>query len=192
MLIGYARVSTKDQKLDRQIDELIEYGVAPDNIYTEKLSGRKKDRPELNNMLKALREGDTVVVSELTRVSRSTKDLFNLVEKIQSKGARIKSLKESWLDTTTPQGRFIFTIMAGLAEFEAELTRQRVKSGLEAARKRGINGGRPVVNPEKLKLAVDLYDSKDYSIRQIEEMTGISKSSLYNYLRKRDLEECEE
>ena len=100
MLIGYARCSTADQNLDWQLDALKKNGC--ERIYREKVTGTKKGRPELNSMLEALRKGDTVLVCELTRLSRSTKDLFELVERINACGADIKSLKESWLDTTTP------------------------------------------------------------------------------------------
>ena len=183
MLIGYARISTDKQLLDRQIDELIEAGVTPDHIYHESISGRKRERPELNNMIRALREGDVVVVTELTRISRSTKDLLALVDKIEKKGASIKSLKESWLDTSTAHGQLIFIIMAGLAQFEAELTRERVRSGIVSARARGRMGGRPKVNKEAINKAIKLYNSKEFSLIQIEEMTGISKSTLYRYLK---------
>ena len=108
MVIGYARCSTADQNLDWQLDALSREGC--ERIYQEKISGTKKDRPELGKMLDTLRSGDTVVICELTRLSRSTKDLFELVERISSAGANIKSLKEAWLDTTTPQGKLLFTI----------------------------------------------------------------------------------
>ena len=101
MKIGYKRCSTQNQKLDRQTDILNEYGV--ERIFEEKITGTKRERQELNKMLDMLRAGDVVIVTDLTRLSRSTKDLFEIVESIHSKGAEIKSLKESWLDTTTPQ-----------------------------------------------------------------------------------------
>jgi len=112
MIIGYARVSTIDQNLDRQIDAMKENGA--EKIFTEKATGKKADRPELMKMMEHLRDGDVVVISELTRLSRSTKDLFVIVEQIQAKGANIKSLKETWLDTTTPHGKLMFTISANL------------------------------------------------------------------------------
>lgn len=110
MKIGYKRVSTENQKLDRQTDLLNEFGV--ERIFEEKVTGTKRERNELNKMLDMLREGDIVVVADLTRLSRSTKDLFEIVEIIHSKGAEIKSLKENWLDTTTPQGKLLFTMFA--------------------------------------------------------------------------------
>lgn len=105
MLIGYKRVSTQGQKLDRQTDILQNVGV--ERIFEEKVTGTRLNRPELQKMLDTLRNGDVVIVTDLTRLSRSTKDLFQIVETINSKGAEIKSLKESWLDTTTPQGKLL-------------------------------------------------------------------------------------
>jgi DNA invertase Pin-like site-specific DNA recombinase len=131
MLIGYARVSTQDQSLDRQIDSL--KAVNCQKIYQEKIT----DRPELDKLLENLRPGDIIIKSELTRLSWSTNDLFLLVEAIYNKGADIKSLKELWLDTTTPTGKLMFTIMAGISQFERDLINQRTKEGLESARVRG-------------------------------------------------------
>jgi DNA invertase Pin-like site-specific DNA recombinase len=131
MKIGYARVSTQDQSLDRQIDSL--KAVNCQKIYQEKIT----DRPELDKLLENLRPGDIIIKSELTRLSWSTKDLFLLVEAIYNKGADIKSLKELWLDTTTPTGKLMFTIMAGISQFERDLINQRTKEGLESARVRG-------------------------------------------------------
>ena len=124
MLIGYARCSTADQNLDWQLDALKKNGC--ERIYQEKVTGTKKERPELNRMLEALRDGDTVIVCELTRLSRSTKDLFELVERINGCGADVKSLKEAWLDTTTPHGKLLFTISAGISQFERDLTHERL------------------------------------------------------------------
>ncbi|MBB6497327.1 recombinase family protein [Methanococcus maripaludis] len=184
MIIGYARVSTKDQKLDRQIDELKSFGC--EKIFLEKISGTKKIRPEFDKMLEMLRKDDLVVVSELTRLSRSTKDLIDIMNRFEQIGVSVKSLKEAWLDTSTAHGKLLFTIFAGLAEFERDLISERVKSGLNAARSRGKLGGRPTVRNEKINLALKMYDSKEYSINEILKATGISKSTLYNYLEKRE------
>ena len=108
MIIGYARVSTNDQQTLRQLDQLKGYGC--ERIYEEKASGTKRDREELNRMMDALREGDVVVITELSRLSRSVKDLFEIVDKIHNVGADIKSLRELWIDTTTPQGKLLFAI----------------------------------------------------------------------------------
>ena len=183
MRIGYARVSTQDQNLDRQRDQLRKDGC--ERIYEEKVSGAKSDRPELGRMLDALREGDVVVVAELSRLSRSVRDLFALVGRIDEIGAQIKSLKEPWLDTTTPHGRLLFTFFSGISEFERDLIRQRTKEGIAAARARGRNGGHPKLDPKKVDLALKMYDSRACSVTEITKATDVSKSALYAYLRAR-------
>ena len=183
MIIGYARVSTIDQNLDRQIDALNTAKVT--KLFTEKVTGRKSDRPELLRMIEQLREGDIVIISELTRLSRSTKDLFSIVELIQSKGANIKSLKETWLDTTTPQGKLMFTIFAGLSQFEADLIAQRTREGLAAARLRGRLGGRPRTDKRKVRTALKMYDSKQFSVDEVCRNCGIGKTTLYRMIQDR-------
>jgi len=178
--IGYARVSTEEQNLDRQLDILKQAGC--DRIYEEKVSGVKKDRTELNKMLDQIRTGDVIIISDLTRLSRSVKDLFSLVEQIEEKGANIKSIKESWLDTTNAQGKLMFTIFAGISQFERDLISQRTIEGLNAARARGKKGGRPKTNEKDIKLAVKMYNSKNYSISEITKATGVSKTTLYRYI----------
>lgn len=177
MLVGYARVSTDDQDLIRQTFQL--RGVGCEKIFQEVMTGTKKSRPEMDAMLEFIREDDVVVVCELTRISRSTKDLFALVELIESKGAKIKSLKEDWLDTTTAHGRLLFTMMAGLAQFERDLISERTRESLRAKKAVGIKLGRPRVDDEALEKAVRLYMTKEFEIKEIEAMTKISKSTLY-------------
>lgn len=182
MKIGYARVSTEGQNLNRQLDQL-NYEKC-ERIYQEKITGNKKERPELEKMLDNLRSGDTIIITELTRLSRSTRDLFHLVDAIEKKGANIKSLKETWVDTTTPQGKFMFTVIAGLTQFERDLIVQRTKEGLESARARGRKGGRPRRNKNDIEKALRLYKSKEYSLKEIRENTGVSKTALYRYLEE--------
>ncbi|MCL2036306.1 MAG: recombinase family protein [Oscillospiraceae bacterium] len=184
MIIGYGRVSTADQNLDRQIDALENSGAQ--KLFAEKITGRKSDRPELTKMIEQLREGDVVVVSELTRLSRSTKDLFAIVDLIQSKGANIRSLKETWLDTTTPHGALMLTIFAGLSQFEADLIAQRTREGLAAARSRGRLGGRPKTDGEKVARALKMYDG-GFSVGEVCRSCGISKSALYNFIKERNI-----
>jgi len=186
MIIGYARVSTIEQNLDRQVDAMNQSGV--EKIFTEKATGKKSDRPELLRMIDQLRDGDVVIISELTRLSRSTKDLFAIVEQIQAKGANIRSLKETWLDTTTPHGKLMFTIFAGLSQFEADLTAQRTKEGLAAARARGRLGGRPKVGAAKSAMALKMYDSREFSVDEICKSCGIGKTTLYRLLNDRGIE----
>ncbi len=183
MKIGYARVSTLDQNLDRQTDQLQEQKC--ERIFQEKITGSKKERPELDKLLEQLRVGDIVIVTELARLSRSVKDLFALVETIHTKGANLKSLKEPWLDTTTPQGKLLFTIFAGISQFDRDLISQRTKEGLSSARARGRKGGRPGKPLKDIELALKMYDSKNYSIGEISKATGLSKTSLYRYVDKR-------
>lgn len=182
MLVGYVRVSKSDMNLDRQIDALLEAGVNHRCIYQEKVTGTKRDRDELNKMLAELQAGETVIVSELSRLSRSTKDLFEVVEKIHSAGAQIKSLKESWLDTTTPHGKLMFTIFAGLAQFERDLLSERTKDGLKAAKARGRNGGRPNKRNEKELTVRALYDN-GVTIAEIVRQTELSRSTVNRIIR---------
>ena len=183
MKLGYARCSTLDQNLDWQIDALTKEGC--DRIFQEKFTGTRKDRPELLRLMDMLREGDTVIICELTRLSRSVKDLFDLVEQVEKAGANIKSLKEPWLDTTTPQGRLLFTIFSGVSQFERELIRERTMEGLASARARGRMGGRPGKDKKIVEQALTLYDSKAYSVDEISKTTGISRATLYKYVNLR-------
>lgn len=183
MNIGYARVSTLDQNLDRQLDQLNEQGC--ERIFKEKITGTKRERPELDKLLDQLRSGDTIIVSELSRLSRSVKDLFIIVDIIKQKNANLKSLKEPWADTTTPQGKLMFTIFAGISQFERELISQRTKEGLASARARGKKGGRPSKSQKDIELALKMYISKEYSISEINKATGVSKTSLYRYINEK-------
>lgn len=180
-VFGYARVSTEQQCLDRQLDMLEKYSV--DMIFNEKMTGTKRSRPELEKLLERLTEGDTVVVESLSRLGRSTKDLIWLMETFNSKGVNLVSLKES-IDTTTSTGKLLFTLMSALAQFERDVIADRTREGLASARARGRKGGRPTTDKEKLRKAVKLYRSGEYSVKEISEMTGVRRSTLYNNLPK--------
>lgn len=180
-VIGYARVSTESQNLDRQLDALKKYGV--DMIYNEKMTGTKRDRPELDKLLDRVTENDVVVVESLSRLGRSTKDLIELTELFQSKGVHLVSLKES-IDTSTSTGKLLFTLMSAIAQFERDTIADRTREGLRSARARGRTGGRPHTDPEKIKKAVKLYNTRQYSIKEIEELTGVKRSTLYRNLQK--------
>lgn len=186
MKIGYARVSTKDQNLDLQIDDLKKAGC--EKIYQDLgVSGSKASRPELDKMLENLRLGDVVVIWKLDRLGRSLKDLVTLVERFNDQEIGLKSLHDP-IDTTTPQGKLIFNIFASLSEFEKDVIRERTKAGLESARARGRVGGRPkglsVEAEKKAKTAKTLYESREHTIREITHQLKISKKTLYSYLRQ--------
>lgn len=182
MIFGYARVSTEDQNLNMQLDALNRYGV--DKIFHEKLTGTRKDRPQLEELLKVLRKGDKVVVYKLDRISRSTKHLIELSDYFNEMNVDFVSISDS-IDTSTAMGKFFFRTMASIAELERDIISERTKSGLEAARARGRNGGRPPKKKEKVEIALKMYNSKEYSIQQIIEATGLSKTTLYRYINSR-------
>lgn len=180
MLIGYARVSTDDQNLDLQKDALIQAGC--ERILEDHQSGAKAARLGLQAALDYAREGDTLVVWRLDRLGRSLKDLIDLVTQLESRSIGLKSLHES-LDTSSSSGKLIFHIFGALAEFERNLIRERTQAGLQAARARGRKGGRPqALDAEKRALAVQLYMGKKYTVKQICQMLGISKPTLYKYI----------
>ncbi len=182
MVYGYARVSTADQNLDRQLDALRKHGI--DKLYCEKMSGTKKNRPELDKMLAELSEGDTVVIESLSRLGRSVKNLSELMEYFNTKNIRLVSMKET-IDTTTPTGKLLYTILASLAAFERDILVERTSEGLKAARARGRVGGRPKTDAKAMQKAIALYQTKEYSITDITDLTGVSKSALYRALKER-------
>ena len=178
---GYARVSTESQNLNRQLDALKKYGI--DHIYNEKMTGTKRDRPELEKMFDRMTAGDTVVIESLSRLGRSTKDLIELTEIFHSKGVNLVSLKES-IDTNTSTGKLLFTLMSAIAQFERDVIADRTMEGLKSARARGRTGGRPKTNTDSVKKAVKLYNTRQYSVKEIEELTGVKKDTLYRNLRE--------
>ncbi|MFT8313258.1 MAG: recombinase family protein [Clostridium sp.] len=180
---AYCRVSTIEQNLERQIIAVKEAGA--EKIYEEKLSGKNTNRPELQKMLTELQAGDIVIVKELTRVSRSTLDMLQLVEKITAKGADIKSLNEGWLDTSTPAGKLMLTVLGGIAEFERNLLLQRTAEGRAVAVSKGVKMGRKKVKNKQLDFAVQLFESATMSANKICENTGVSRATLFRRLKER-------
>ncbi|WP_445505733.1 recombinase family protein [Niallia sp. 03091] len=180
MIIGYARVSTTDQNLNMQIDALEKYGC--ERVYQEKMTGTKKERPQLAELMTILRPGDKVVIYKLDRISRSTKHLIELSEFFEKKGVEFVSILDS-IDTSTPMGRFFFRILASIAELERDIISERTKAGLASARARGRNGGRPSKKRSEVDLALKMYNDKKYSINQIVKASGLSQSTLYRYLK---------
>lgn len=182
MKIGYARVSTHEQSLDLQLDALAKAGC--EKIYQEKMSGMKDDRPQLNLLIEYAREGDVLVVYKLDRLGRSTKRLIELSEELQERGIELVSIRDS-IDTTTAVGKAMFKMLAVLAEMERDLISERTKAGLESARARGRNGGRPKKDIKQVEKALKLYETEQYTVKEIEEMTSVSKATLYRELKKR-------
>lgn len=181
MKFGYARVSTADQNLDRQIDALREAGA--ERVFMDKASGKSLKRPQLEELLGHLRPGDVVVVSELSRLGRSTKDLIELADRFNESGVDLVSLKEQ-IDTSSPMGRCFFTVLAAVATMERELIVERTNEGLAAARARGRVGGRPGVPKERLDAAVALYEA-GLKISEIQAATGVGRAVLYRALEAR-------
>jgi DNA invertase Pin-like site-specific DNA recombinase len=181
VIIGYARVSTVDQSLDMQLDSLQEYRC--DEIFQERISGAKDDRPELMQALRMARAGDTFVVYKLDRLARSTKRLIEIADILREKEVEFVSIQDK-IDTGTAAGKAMFGMLSVLAEFERDIIRERTMAGLKAARARGRKGGRPTVNKQKLSQALAMYHSQRMSVREIEEATGVSASTIYRSIKK--------
>ena len=183
MLIGYARVSTRDQKLKSQEDALKQAGC--EKIFTDVASGAKTERPGLAEAFRYSRKGDSVVVWSLDRLGRSLHHLIETVMSLKKKGIGFRSLQEG-MDTTTSGGKLVFHIFGALAEFEREIIRERTRIGLEAAREMGRTGGRPKAMDEfDVKRARRMFKDKNYSIKDICELHRVSRATLYRYLNIR-------
>ena len=182
MKIGYARVSTQDQNLDRQLDNLRSAGC--ERIFNEKMTGTRSDRPELRTMLLTLRSGDILVIDSFSRLSRSTKDLLALVDQLTGMGVHLVSLKEN-LDTTTATGKLMLTMLSALYQFERDLIAERTIDGLKAARARGRQGGRPRVGSDKdRKQAYAMYQTNIMSCQDIAAKFNVSLSTLNRWIRE--------
>lgn len=180
MLIGYARVSTGDQDLQLQRVALKEAGCR--RLFEEKISGARRDRPELARLLDQLRDEDVVVVTRLDRLARSTKDLLDLAEMLNDAGAGLRSLAEPWADTTSPAGRMVLTVFAGIAEFERALIHQRTSAGRVEARARGVRFGRPPkLTAEQIVLGRRLVE-EGTSVRAAANLLKCHHATLYRAL----------
>jgi DNA invertase Pin-like site-specific DNA recombinase len=187
MLIGYARVSTHDQTLNLQLDSLKNAGC--EQIFTDQISGTKAERPGLHEACSHLRAGDTLVVWRLDRLGCSLKHLIKTITALQEQGIGFKSLQEQ-IDTTSSGGKLIFHIFGSLAEFERDLIRERTQAGLEAAWARGRVGGRPkVLSTSKAEMARRLYADKSTSVSEICQTLGISRMTLWRYVKAGEKEE---
>jgi DNA invertase Pin-like site-specific DNA recombinase len=179
-LLGYARVSTSEQNATLQHDALKAAGCI--KVFTDKASGSLDRRPQLDRLLDQLRQGDTIVVWRLDRLGRSLKHLIQLVEDLAERGVGFRSLTEG-MDTTTSGGKLVFSIFGALAEFERSLIRERTMAGLASARARGRVGGRPpVMTPDKINVARQLYKAKELTVEEIANTLGVSRKTIYRHL----------
>lgn len=183
-LIGYARVSTVDQELNLQLDALYEHGVEKKNLYCDKISGAKVERPGLAACMDALRRGDTLVVWRLDRLGRSMRHLVNMIEDLKDRGIGFRSISDGMIDTTSASGELVLNIFSALAQFERRLIQERTKAGLAAARARGRVGGRPPMDHThpKVVLANKLFCDRSISIDDICDTLKVSRSTLYRYV----------
>lgn len=187
MLVGYMRVSKADgsQTTDLQRDALIAAGVEPQQLYEDQASGKKEDRPALAACLKAVREGDTLLLWKLDRLGRDLRHLVNIVHDLTERGVGLKVLtgQGAAIDTTTASGKLVFGIFAALAEFERELISERTKAGLASARARGRNGGRPYkMTPAKIRLAQASMGKQDTNVSALCKELGITRQTLYRHV----------
>lgn len=187
MKFGYARVSKNDQNLDVQVQKLQAAGC--DEIYMEKISGAKDDRKELTRLMDKLRKGDTICVVRLDRLGRRMAKLIELINGFKEQEVNFVSLENN-IDTTTPIGMVLFSMCAAFSEMERELIRERVKAGIDAAHKKGRKGGRPIaLTTTKLATLKSLKKNDNFSVKQICELVGITRSVYYRALKQHgDLE----
>ncbi|WP_293653239.1 recombinase family protein [Thiolapillus sp.] len=185
LLLGYARVSTDDQELANQRAELTATGCS--RLFAEKITGTRRDRPELARLLDHLRSGDVVTVTRLDRLARSTRDLLDIAEQIQAAGAGLRSLAEPWADTTSPAGRMVLTVFAGIAEFERSLIIDRTRSGRQAAKAKGVKfGPPPTLTPEQITHARALVDQEGRTVKEAAALLGVHRSTLYRAFNKQE------
>ena len=182
-LIGYARVSTQGQDLAQQRAKLSDIGCL--RIFEEKVSGAKRDRPELGRLLDHLRAGDVVTVTRLDRLARSTSDLLHIAERIKDTGAGLRSLAEPWADTTSPAGRMVLTIFAGIADFERSLIGERTSAGRAAALARGVRfGPRPALSAEQIVHARRLIEEEGRPVTEAARILNVHRATLYRALAR--------
>ncbi len=179
MKIGYGRVSTTDQNPDSQRDALSRANVH--QVFMDAFTGTKASRPELDKMRQQLRSGDTLVITRLDRLGRSAKDLLNLVSELDEAGVNLEVLDQN-INTSTPEGKLFFTLVASFAEFEREIMRARTIDGLASARARGrVGGRRPSMSPAKVATAKQMY-SDARPVKEIAEVLGVSRPTIYRAL----------
>lgn len=182
MLVGYARVSTAEQNPAHQVDALTRAGVAAADVYVDYASGAKASRPQLDLVVRLLRDGDTVVITRLDRLGRSMLHLVTLGAELRERGIGLRVLEQG-IDTSTAEGRAMFGMLSVLAEFQRELIVANTRDGLAAARARGRKGGRkPRLSPEQAAHAQQLYDAGTHTVAQIAALLGVARPTVYGYL----------
>ncbi len=184
-IVGYARISTKEQDLNLQIDSLLKYGCSKSNIYKDIISGSKSKRPGLDKCLSILEKGDTLVVWRLDRLGRSMQHLVSLVAELGESGILFKSISDGAIDTTTASGELIFNIFSSLAQFERKLIQERTKAGLSAARARGKLGGRKKIQADdpRVIMAKNMHKDHTMPIDDICKTLKISRPTFYRFLK---------
>ncbi len=180
-LIGYARVSSRDQNLDSQLDMLKAAGCK--KIFSDKTSGITESRPDWDRLIQYVRPGDVIVVVELSRMTRSLTHLLQLSNEFTAKKINIKSLRES-IDTTSASGRAFFLMMGVINQLERELKSERAEAGRKSAKARGRTGGRPRTDEKKLEQAKILYDNSDYTAAEVCKISGVGRRTLFRYLEE--------
>lgn len=186
MDIGYARVSTQDQKTDLQLDALKQAGC--DQIYTEQFTGGTRVRPELENCLRSLRKGDTLVVWRLDRLGRSLKDLVTIITELEERGVAFRSVTEA-IDTSTSGGKLVFHLFGALAEFERSIIQERTRAGLAAARARGRKGGRkPKMSTADIRKAWAMLQDPEITKAEVAKHFGVSRVTLDSSLKRSKLD----
>lgn len=181
-IIGYARVSTRDQNPDSQTDALDVAGCS--KIFIDHASGKLAKRPALTEALGYLRDGDTLVVTKLDRLGRSVRNLKEISDELQQRGIGLKALSQG-IDTTTPGGRLFFHMLAAIAEFEHDLIVERTQEGLAAARARGRNGGRrPKMSANKIAQARAMYDAGNHTVQEIADTFDVTRQTIYRHLER--------
>ena len=189
MNIAYYRLSHSDRLEEGNGWARQEYmfkDVKIDKTYKDVISGAKRESPELDMMLNELQKGDVVYIASIDRLSRSTQDLLDIVESIKDKGAFLVSIKDTWLDTreTNPMSTFLLTVMGAMCQLERDMITSRIQEGVRAAQARGVKFGRPRGNSKEVQKAVQLYLKGGKSMREVEKITGVSRSSISKLVRQ--------
>jgi DNA invertase Pin-like site-specific DNA recombinase len=188
-IIGYARVSSASQNLDAQMDSLRQAGCT--KIFTDKVSGTKKDREGWGILMSYIRAGDMLVITELSRMSRSLAHLLEIVDELKERQVNLKSLREN-IDTSSATGRAFLSIMGAVSQMELEIKAERAESGRLAAKARGKSGGRPRIDSDKLEQARILYQNSDKSAKDVCQLFGFSRRTLFTYMQAKQIMDAQQ